>query len=57
MTKIENLLEKIIAISDNDNDIVLKVNNVRHENFSSDSLNGLADLLLRKRYCEYAVRT
>src|SRR5215204_4002711 len=54
MTNIENLLEKIIAISDNDNDIVLKVNNVKDENFSPESLNGLADLLLGKAYYEYA---
>jgi len=54
MTDIENLLDKIVAISNNDNEIVLKVNNTRDQNFSSDSLIALADLLLGQGYYEYA---
>ncbi|HLN33645.1 MAG TPA: tetratricopeptide repeat protein, partial [Nitrososphaeraceae archaeon] len=54
MTDIDNLLDKIVAISNNDNEIVLKVNNTRDQNFSSDSLIALADLLLGKGYYEYA---
>ena len=54
MTNIDNLLDKIVAISNNDNEIVLKVNKVKDQNFSSDSLIALADLLLGKGYYEYA---
>lgn len=53
MTNIDNLLDKIVAISNNDNEIVLKVNKVKDQNFSSDSLIALADLLLGKGYYEY----
>ncbi|MGB9168767.1 MAG: tetratricopeptide repeat protein, partial [Nitrososphaeraceae archaeon] len=54
MTNIDNLLDKIVAISNNDSEIVLEVNNTRDQNFSSDSLIALADLLLGKGYYEYA---
>jgi YVTN family beta-propeller protein len=54
MKNIDNLLEKIIGISNNDSDIISKAANIKNENYSPDSLNSIASLLLDKGYYEYA---
>ena len=53
MSEIANLLEKIV-VSSNDDEIVLRANKVKSDNFSYGSLKKLGDFLLTKKYYEYA---